>query len=103
MSMTQGDPWRPRKVLRRGDVGGRSNVSCSGHRRRRRSCVRTCCTFEGDPPRVDDAINKGRAGVESKDTPAGLEGATMLMLVNRETGCGQCPPRSIERSACRVG
>jgi hypothetical protein len=38
--------------------------------------------------------NMVRAGVESTDTPAGLEGATMLMLVNRETGCGPCPPRS---------
>jgi hypothetical protein len=45
-------------------------------------------TFEGDPSRVDDAINMVRAGVESKDTPAGLEGAKMLMLVNRETGKG---------------
>jgi hypothetical protein len=45
-------------------------------------------TFEGDPSRVDDAINMVRAGVESEDTPVGLEGAKMLMLVNRETGKG---------------
>jgi hypothetical protein len=45
-------------------------------------------TFEGDPSRVDDAINIVRAEVESEDTPAGLEGAKMLMLVNRETGKG---------------
>ena len=29
-----------------------------------------------------------RAEVESGDTPAGLEGAKMLMLVNRESGKG---------------
>jgi len=29
-----------------------------------------------------------RSEVESGDTPAGLEGARMLMLVNRETGRG---------------
>ena len=44
-------------------------------------------TFEGDPSRVDDAINMVRSQVQS-ETPAGLEGAKMLMLVNRETGKG---------------
>jgi hypothetical protein len=29
-----------------------------------------------------------RAQVESEETPLGLEGAKMLMLVNRETGKG---------------
>ena len=43
-------------------------------------------TFESDPAKVDDAISMVRAEVESGDTPAGLEGAKMLMLVNRETG-----------------
>jgi hypothetical protein len=43
-------------------------------------------TFESDPARVDDAIDMVRGEVESSDTPAGLEGARMLMLVNRETG-----------------
>jgi hypothetical protein len=42
-------------------------------------------TFESDPASVDDAIDMVRGEVES-DTPAGLEGAKMLMLVNRETG-----------------
>ena len=37
---------------------------------------------------VDDAIAMVRGQVESGDTPPGLEGAKMLMLVNRETGKG---------------
>ena len=45
-------------------------------------------TFESDAARVDDAIEMVRGEVESGDTPAGLEGARMLMLVNRETGRG---------------
>jgi hypothetical protein len=45
-------------------------------------------TFESDPANVDDAIAMVRAEVESGDTPAGLEGAKMLMLVNRENGTG---------------
>jgi hypothetical protein len=45
-------------------------------------------TFESDPAKVDDAINLVRAEVESGDTPPGLEGAKMLMLVNRESGKG---------------
>ena len=45
-------------------------------------------TFESDPSRVDEAIAMVRANVESGTTPAGLEGAKMLMLVNRESGKG---------------
>ena len=45
-------------------------------------------TFESDPATVDDAIAMVRGQVESGETPAGLEGAKMLMLVNRETGKG---------------
>ena len=45
-------------------------------------------TFESDPARVDDAIDMVRSQVESSDTPPGLDGAKMLMLVNRETGKG---------------
>jgi hypothetical protein len=45
-------------------------------------------TFESDPSRVDDAIELVRGEVESGDTPDGLEGAKMMMLVNRETGKG---------------
>ena len=44
--------------------------------------------FESDPTDVDDAIERVRSDVESDDTPSGLEGAKMLMLVNRETGKG---------------
>ena len=45
-------------------------------------------TFESDPANVDAAIDMVRAEVESGDTPAGLEGAKMLMLVDRESGKG---------------
>ncbi len=45
-------------------------------------------TFESDPSRVDEAIAMVRANVESGTTPPGLEGAKMLMLVNRESGKG---------------
>jgi hypothetical protein len=45
-------------------------------------------TFESDPAKVDDAISMVRGEVESGDTPPGLEGAKMLMFVNRETGKG---------------
>jgi hypothetical protein len=45
-------------------------------------------TFESDPAKVDDAINLVRAEVESGETPPGLEGAKMLMLVNRDSGKG---------------
>jgi hypothetical protein len=45
-------------------------------------------TFESDPTNVDDAIATVRAEVESGDTPAGLEGAKMLMLVDRQSGKG---------------
>ncbi len=44
-------------------------------------------TFESDPSKVDDAIAMVRAEVDG-EVPAGLEGAKMLMLVNRETGKG---------------
>jgi hypothetical protein len=44
-------------------------------------------TFESDPAKVDEAIELVRSEV-SGNTPEGLEGARMLMLVNRETGKG---------------
>jgi hypothetical protein len=44
-------------------------------------------TFESDPSTVDDAIRMVREEVDG-DTPEGLEGAKMMMLVNRETGRG---------------
>ncbi len=44
-------------------------------------------TFESDPAKVDEAIAMVRTEVAG-DTPPGLEGAKMLMLVNRETGKG---------------
>ena len=45
-------------------------------------------TFQGDPANVDSAIGRVRAEVESGNVPPGLEGAKMLMLVNRESGKG---------------
>ena len=45
-------------------------------------------TFQSDPAKIDDAISMVRAEVESGNTPAGLEGAKMLMLVHRESGKG---------------
>ena len=44
-------------------------------------------TFEGDPAQVDDAIAMVRSTVEG-DAPTGLEGAKMLMLIDRESGKG---------------
>ena len=44
-------------------------------------------TFESDPGTVDDAIKLVREEVQG-DTPEGLEGAKMLMLVDRESGKG---------------
>jgi hypothetical protein len=45
-------------------------------------------TFQGDPASVDKAISQVRGEVESGNVPPGLEGAKMLMLVNRESGKG---------------
>jgi len=45
-------------------------------------------TFESPPENVDDAIAMIRAQVASDETPPGLEGAQMLLLVTRETGEG---------------
>jgi len=45
-------------------------------------------TFESDPAKVDDAIELVRGQVHSGETPPGLEGAKMLMLINRESGKG---------------
>jgi hypothetical protein len=45
-------------------------------------------SFESDPADVDEAIKMVRSSVESEQTPEGLQGAKMLMLVNRETGRG---------------
>ena len=44
-------------------------------------------TFESDPADIDRAIEMVRDEVAG-ETPPGLEGARMLMLVNRETGKG---------------
>jgi hypothetical protein len=42
--------------------------------------------FEGDPADVDARIERLRALLDSGDLPSGLEGARLLMLVDRESG-----------------
>jgi len=44
-------------------------------------------TFQSDPADIDRAIEMVRTEVAG-DTPAGLEGARMLMLVDRASGKG---------------
>jgi hypothetical protein len=44
-------------------------------------------SFQGETANVDEAIEQVRSRVAG-DPPPGLEGAKMLMLVNRETGKG---------------
>jgi hypothetical protein len=45
-------------------------------------------TFEGDPANIDTAIGQVRGDVESGSPPPGLEGAKMMMLVDRQSGKG---------------
>ena len=45
-------------------------------------------SFQGDPANVDEAISRVRSEVESGNPPPGLEGAKMLMMVDRATGKG---------------
>jgi hypothetical protein len=44
-------------------------------------------TFQGDPSNVDQATEGARSRVAA-EPPPGLEGARMLMLINRATGKG---------------
>ena len=44
-------------------------------------------TFQSDPASVDQAIDFVRDEVQG-ETPEGLEGAKMLMLIDRKTGRG---------------
>ena len=60
-------------------------------------------TFESDAANLDDAISMVRAEVESGETPEDLEGAKMLMLVNRETGKGLGVALSDSEEANRRG
>ena len=59
-------------------------------------------TFESDPVKVDDAIAMVRAEVDG-EVPPGLEGAKMLMLVNRETGKGLGVTLFVTEDAMRRG
>lgn len=45
-------------------------------------------TFQGNPADVDEAIDRVRSEVQTGTPPPGLEGAKMMMLVDRETGKG---------------
>jgi hypothetical protein len=45
-------------------------------------------SFEGNPADADEAISFVRSQIESGQAPAGLEGAKLMMLINRETGKG---------------
>jgi hypothetical protein len=45
-------------------------------------------TFQSDPADIDAAIEMVRGEVASDETPSGLQGAKMLMLVDRATGKG---------------
>jgi hypothetical protein len=45
-------------------------------------------TFEADPANIDESISRVRNDVESGNRPPGLEGAKMLLLINRELGTG---------------
>lgn len=45
-------------------------------------------SFQGDPANVEEAISRVRSEVESGTPPPGLEGAKMLMLIDRDTGKG---------------
>ena len=45
-------------------------------------------TFQSDPADIDEGIAMVRGEVESDETRPGLEGAKMLMLVDRATGKG---------------
>ena len=60
-------------------------------------------TFQGDPANVDQAISQVRGDLESGTVPPGLEGAKMLMLVNRETGKGIGVTLSESEEAMRRG
>ena len=45
-------------------------------------------TFQGDPANIDAMIERVRGEVESGEVPSGLEGAKMMMLVDRDSGKG---------------
>jgi hypothetical protein len=45
-------------------------------------------SFEGDPAEADEAIRFVRSQVEAEAAPPGLEGAKMMMLIDRQSGKG---------------
>jgi hypothetical protein len=60
-------------------------------------------TFESDPANLDEAISTVRGQVGSGNTPPGLKGAKMLMLINRETGKGLGVTLFESEEAMRLG
>jgi hypothetical protein len=60
-------------------------------------------TFESDPSTVDDAIAMVRSEVAAAETPPGLEGAKMLMLVDRKSGRGLAITLVADEEAMRRG
>jgi hypothetical protein len=44
--------------------------------------------FQGDPSQIDESAANVREQVESGEVPPGLEGAKMMMFVDRQTGEG---------------
>jgi hypothetical protein len=62
--------------------------SPSAAEREEKNVYARVATFQGDPANVDEAISRVRGEVESGNAPPGLEGAKMLMLINRESGKG---------------
>jgi hypothetical protein len=45
-------------------------------------------TFQSDPANIDEAVNRVKGDVQADTPPAGLEGAKMMMLVDRASGKG---------------
>jgi hypothetical protein len=59
-------------------------------------------TFESDPSSIDGAIEMVRNEVAG-ETPAGLEGAKMLMLIDRRSGKGLGITLFADEAAMRRG
>ena len=59
-------------------------------------------TFHGDPANLEEAVDAVRTRVAG-DPPAGLEGAKMLMLVDRASGKGMSVTLYDSEDAMRQG
>jgi hypothetical protein len=73
-------------------------------RRKEQSVYARIATFEGDPANVDQTIEMVRGEVEGGgDMPSGLEGAKMMMLVDRASGKGMSVTLYDSEEAMRKG